>query len=83
MASRALNRVEVESFERFNLIGDFTGPLAEASQCDPVFTGEADGYYILSRKALGGAKAVMMAIGLEVVTVLCIIGIWQLLRLFW
>lgn len=81
MASNALRKVEVESFERFNLIGAFARPLTEASLCDPpAFTQDADGVTVSRRQALGCAKGALLAVGVEAAAALSLFGIWQLLR---
>lgn len=88
MAASALRRIEIEpriefdSIQRFRLIGAFSGRLAKASLCDPTaFSEEANGLNVSSRTALGGAKAVMIAIGIEAAAVICSAGVWQLWRI--
>jgi hypothetical protein len=81
MASRALSRVE-EPYQTWQRIGTAPNRIAEASECDPpAFSYEADGLYVSSRAARGGAKAAMMAIGMEAAAAICFTGVWLLWRI--
>jgi len=48
---------------------------------DSAFTKEADGLYISTAQGLKGAKAAMMAIGLEAAAAFFLYAVWQAWRI--
>ncbi len=85
MASRAFSRVEAShaSHKAWRPVETLPDSLAELSRRNPsTFSQEADGLYVSSRSGLGGAKAAMVAIGVEAAVVLLPVASWLIWRLF-
>jgi hypothetical protein len=85
MASRAFTRVNASyaSPKVWRPVEPLPDPLSELARRSPsTFSEESDGIYVSSRAALGGAKAAMIAIGVEAAVVLFPVAVWQIWRLF-
>jgi hypothetical protein len=77
VASHALNHTDIQAHEfpmktNFRSLSEWASSLSAA----PSFTEEMDGRGI-SVAGFKGAKAAMVAIGLEAAAAACIYGIWQ------
>jgi hypothetical protein len=83
MASPALKQTDFQPFEPsittdFRSLSDLTSSLDEA----PFITSKADHQTISTADGLKGARAAMVAIGVEVLAVFCLYGIWQIWHAF-
>jgi hypothetical protein len=83
MASPALKQTDFQPFEPsittdFRSLSELTASLDDA----PFITGKADHQTIATADGLKGARAAMVAIGVEVFAVLCLYGIWLIWHAF-
>ncbi len=79
MATPAFNRTEFQVFEPsitmdFRSMSGMASPLNES----PFIAGQPNYEDISTSEGLEGARAAVVAIGLEVAAVLCLCGIWQI-----
>ncbi len=82
MATQVLKQAEVEEFRASITTDACSLPELASSLCeDSAFTREADGLYISTAEGLKGAKAAMMAIGLEAAAAFFLYAIWQVWRI--
>ena len=82
MATQVLKQAEVEEFRASITTDACSLPELVSSLCeDSAFTREADGLYISTAEGLKGAKAAMMAIGLEAAAAFFLYAIWQVWRI--
>ena len=78
VASPAFRHTDVQALEfpaqtSFRSLAELTASLRKA----PAFSEEADGRGVSAATGLKGAKAAMVAVGLEVAAAICVYGIWQ------
>ena len=82
MATQVLKQAEVEEFRASITTDACSLPELASFLCeDSAFTREADGLYISTAEGLKGAKAAMMAIGLEAAAAFFLYAIWQVWRI--
>jgi hypothetical protein len=79
MASHALNHTDIQANEfpiktNFRSLSEWASSLSQA----PRFTEEMGEREISAASGFKGAKAAMVAIGLEAAAAACIYGIWQI-----
>ena len=82
MASGVLHQTEVEAFG-VSMPTDSCSlaKLGSSRSEDSAFTSDEDGLYISTAEGLKGAKAALMAIGLEAAAAFFLYGIWQAWRI--
>lgn len=78
MASPAIKHAEIQHGEvpftpHFRLLSEWTASLGEAPACDK----REDRLRVSTAVGSKGAKAAMVAIGLEAAAGLCFYGVWQ------